>query len=259
MANKIENNSNNHNFFKMIINNFFEKIIKHEIFITDELDTDASSKSKSFSQMDHDEKEKILKTLEAISIYNQDFTFLLSKYLSNLSTNINLKNFRNFIVTESSGIYLKKAIFLLIIKILLILTQFIFSIFFKSQKYICIETPTDDKDKFFWFYKGKKFKVKKDEDDYEIHLRIAIFAIDFIFIIFESLVLYNLKRIKSHISLIIFIQSIKFILYSFLIFPDLFKDNLCENSIKDKNIFYIKNTLREKISIISDIIKFIIN
>ena len=139
-------------------------------------------------------------------------------------------------------------------------TQLILAYLLTYPRNICIDEPFDkDKDKEYWIYMDNKFEVITVKMDKEFYLRIIIFLFDLVFFLCEGLVIVKLERIKANKCSIMSISCAKYIINGYLIFWD-FSRNYCENSKNDKNLFYIKNNVLEKISIlIFDIIKFIIN
>ena len=58
--------------------------------------------------MNDEEKKDIMKGLELISAYNQDFSDLKAKYILSSKEALNFDKFMQFLRTEKSGFYLKK-------------------------------------------------------------------------------------------------------------------------------------------------------
>jgi len=194
-------------------------------------------------------------------IYNKDFAQLRLEFLSFRNSIINIVFFRNFIKTFQSGYYYKKALFFFILKVLLIISGLLFNILIDYPKNVCTYDSYDkEKDKAFWVFKEKKYKVKTVETDREWYFRIMYFFLfDLFDIISELYFLITLQRRRVHKSFIIFYQILKYLCKGYMIALIFWKENYCENSDNDKNIFYIKTNILEKIFIIEEIIKFLIN
>lgn len=85
------------------------------------------------------------------------------------------------------------------------------------------------------------------------------FILDLILIISESIVLYNLRRIKAKLHYILFLQLIRYIVYALLIYYE-YSEEICDKT-SEKNIFYKKEekfNFLELLIFIYAIIKFII-
>ena len=89
MANQANNNIITGNFFKMFLLDCLEKLYMKEIFIIEKIPSLYLS-NKSPSTIPNFEKELLLKSLEYISIYNQDFQKLSAEFIYNNKDQINL-------------------------------------------------------------------------------------------------------------------------------------------------------------------------
>jgi len=103
---------------------------------------------------------------------------------------------------------------------------------------------------------SKKIEQFKDKT---FILRIIYLIYNIITFLVEMNVVINLERIKTGIVCMILFQIIKYITIGPIIYYDIFEGNYCETSKNDKNIFYIKNDVLEKIEFFLDIINFFIN
>jgi hypothetical protein len=246
---------------KMLINDCLEKVLMNEIFTTtNSIPPQILNNSKPLAQMDNSDKELLIKSLESISLYNKDFSQLRVKYLLNQNSVPNLNNFIFFIKTQKDGYYYKKAIFLFIARCLFLILHFLIIYLLTYPQYNCVDKPIDNKDKMFWIYNNKKYKVITEKRNKEWYLRILSAIYDCSLMISEGCVLWNLRRLKVKTSIILFIQIGKYFINASVIVLDFFKET-CEKSKNDGDIFYKKNYVLELeiIYIIYDIIKNFIN
>jgi len=248
-------------FSKKLKKDCFEKLVQSELFSIIGEDNINVTDYKPFSQMNNNEIKTVLKSFDEICNYNKDFAQLRLEFLSFRNSIINIVFFRNFIKTFQSGYYYKKALFFFILKVLLIISGLLFNILIDYPKNVCTYDSYDkEKDKAFWVFKEKKYKVKTVETDREWYFRIMYFFLfDLFDIISELYFLITLQRRRVHKSFIIFYQILKYLCKGYMIALIFWKENYCENSDNDKNIFYIKTNILEKIFIIEEIIKFLIN
>ncbi len=66
--------------FKMLRKDFFDKLFTKEIFTTEDINPFLYSNQNSFSRMDEENKKLSIKSLEIISLYNEDFYQLKDEY-----------------------------------------------------------------------------------------------------------------------------------------------------------------------------------
>ena len=122
-------------FWKLFKNECFEKIFKFHIFTNKTIEGKILNNSNSLSQLNEANRRLVIESLEEISIYNADFSQLKQKYLLEFSSKVNLNNFKIYIIRHIYGYYYKKAIFLFIIRFLLIFAQLLSIIFLTYPKY----------------------------------------------------------------------------------------------------------------------------
>ena len=248
-------------FSKMLKKDCFEKLVQSEIFaIIGEDDTNVAN-NKTFSEMNINEIKTILKSFDDICNYNKDFSQLRVEFLSLRNKVINIFLFRKYIKNYRSGYYYKKALFFFILKVMLIISGLLLTILIDYPKNVCTYDSYDkEKDKAFWIFKEKLYKVKTVERDREWYVRLMYFFLfDLFFINVELYFLINLQRARFRKSLIIFYQIIKYLCKAYMIALIFWKENYCENSGNEENMFYVKTNILEKIFIIEEIIKFLIN
>ena len=107
---------------------------------------------------------------------------------------------------------------------------------------------------------NKQYKVETIIRDKEWYFRLANFILfDLFYILSEFCFLLNLQRAKVRKCFIVFYQIAKYFCNGAIIVLILCRENYCENADNDKHIFYVKTNILEKIFIIEDIIKLLIN
>jgi len=249
------------NFSKTLKKDCLEKLVQSEIIAVIGEDNTMVTNYKPFSQMNNNEIKTVLKSFDEICNYNKDFAQLRLEFLSYKYPIVNIVFFRNFIKTFHSGYYYKKALFFFILKVILIISGLLFNFLIDYPKNVCTYDRYDkEKDKAFWIFKEKKYKVKTVERDNEWYFRLMYFFLfDLIYIISELYFLINLQRRRVHKPSIIFYQILKYLCKAYIIALIFLKENYCEKSDNDENMFFIKTNILEKIFIIEDIIKFLIN
>jgi len=215
---------------------------------------------KPFSKMSINEVSTALESFDDICNYNKDFAQLRLEYLSKTDKFANILRFREYVFYSHSGYYYKKALFFFVLKVLLIIAGLYITFSLDYPKSVCIKVPFDTKkDKTYWIYNDKKYKVNIIERDREWYLRLVYFIFfDLIYLLIEFCFLLTLQRAKFYKSMIIFYQILKYLCNVAIIVLIFRRENYCENSDNDKNIFYIKTNILEKILIIEDLIKLII-
>lgn len=259
MNNQQNDSWNCKTFFKMLKNELVGKIFKSQIFTTKELDENLKKIEIPFNQMVGEQKTKILESLDEASEYNNDLFKLKVEYLSQSNEIINLSNFQQFIKSQYSRYYYIKAIFFFIIRCIYIISQFYIEFFIIYPKYYCLDNQTNSENEAFWIFDGRKYKIKKIEEDRQKYLRLLNFIFDIILIIFETIVLYRLQRIKINKCSVITFQLIKYIVSLEIILFDFFDDDFCSITKDDKTLEYKKNKIIEYFNLISDIIKLLID
>ena len=260
MANQINNNPNEETFLKNLINYFYKKILKTELFIYEDLDQNEIGINKTYVQMTQKEKTYTLKSLKQISTFNRDFESLRIKFINEKDIITNLTNFKMYIGRDyKKGFYYKKAVLSFVLRFLILISQILITFLFMYPKYLCIEQKIDEVDEIFWINNNEKCKVIELKKDRTFYLKILIYFLDIIFTLVELSVLVNLQKIKSNKCLIIILQGFKFLIFEIIIGFDFFTENLCEKSKNNSNLFYIKYNYLELISNIYDILKFFIN
>ena len=246
-------------FWELFKNKCFEKIFKFHIFTNKTTDSNILNNIKSLSQLNITNRILVIESLEEISNYNADFSQLKEKYLLEYSQNVHLQKFKDYISIYKSRIYYIKAIFLFIIRLLLTIAQFLSIILLTYPKYICQFKQIDNTDRLFWVYNQQQYKVITVKKDKELFLRILNFVAELFFFFHEGFVLLHLQRIILKKFYVLILQILRLYSNCWIIYLDFSKQD-CENSQYDENMFYIKkNNVLEKINIIYDIIKFLIN
>ena len=240
----------------------FEKFFFKRIFVLEEIPQFATNNQKTFANINGNEKNILMKGFEYISEYNEDFKDLKAEFIISYQGPANFNQFQLFIRGKRNGYYLKKAIEKFIFKVILVLLQLLILIYY-YPKHFCVNKLIDDNsiddDTMFWIYDNQKYEVKKDYNERLFYLRIMSFILDLILIISESIVLYNLKRIKAKLHYILFLQLIRYIVYALLIYYE-YSEEICDKT-SEKNIFYKKEekfNFLELLIFIYAIIKFII-
>lgn len=259
MAEQINNNSNEPGFLKALIVYCYNKMIKNEIFRYEEINQEIIISKKTASEMDQDEKDLILLSLEEISSYSKDFEYLRAEFAFKTSQSINLKNFQKFIINEKKGFYYKMAFLSFIFRCLLLIFQILILFLIKYPKNLCIENEIEETDNKFWFYEDKKCKVKVIKHDIYLYLEIMNYILDAFFLVCELLFLLKLERKTMKKYLIICCQLVKYLISENMIVLDYYTGNYCDNSKYNKNLFFIKNNVLEIISIIYEFLKFFIS
>ena len=240
----------------------FEKLYIKSIFALEEIPVFAFSNRRAFFQLTEDQKKDLMKGLEHISEYNQDFDHLRAEYLLG-SQESNFDNFQDFLRTENSGYYYKKAGLKYIFKVILVLSQLLI-LYYNYPKYSCINESigdelNDDNTLMFWICENEKYKVKMVSRDRLFDLRILSFFGDFFLIIFEFFVLFYLRRIKANLKTILIVQFYRFSIYFIMLYYE-FRETICDKSVEE-NIFYKKErklNFLEIMNYINDIYKFFI-
>jgi hypothetical protein len=248
--------------FKMFKEYCFNIAFKNEIFTRDNngMSSNILYNNKPLDQMNDNDKELILKSLENINLYNKDFSLLCVEYLVK-KPNPNYDEFKEFIYENCNGFYYKKAIILFIIRFLFLIVEFIILYFLIYPEFICVDKPIDDNDKMFWINKNEKYKViKKKIINIEWFLKMVSTLIDLIFIFCEFIVLSKIQRIKGNVYLVVFAQIFKYFSDILVIVLDSTKE-ICEKSKNEDNIFYKKKKVLDLdiFLIFYYIIKYFIN
>ena len=261
MDTEIDTNCKCKVFLQELKKDCFDKLVGSEIFaIIGENNTKVDN-NKDFSQMNIKEITSVLESFDDICNYNKDFAQLRIEFLSLRFNNFNILHFREYVKNSHSGYYYKKALIFFILKFILIIAGLLLTLIFDYPKNVCTKTLFDEnKDKFFWIYKGEKYKVNTIEIDKEWILRFINFIFfDFVLALFEFSFLLSLQRAQVKMSFILLFQILKYFCNVAIIVLTFCRENYCENSIDDENIFYVKTNILEKFLIIEDIIKFLIN
>ena len=215
-----------------------DKLYIKSIFAFEEIPRFALSSQKTVNLMNDQEKKDLMKGLEYISAYNQDFTDLRTKYILSSKDAVNYKKFRDFLKAEKSGFYLKKAWLNFIFKSFLVLLQLLI-LSYNYPKHFCVNELIEDNAHMFWIYNNKKYKVKMIVvEDRLFCLRIVSFLFDLFIIIIEFYVLFNLRRIKTRLTYILVFQLFRFIIYAIIIYFE-YSENICEKTFEE-NKFYKK-------------------
>ena len=194
-----------------------EKLYIKSIFTLEKIPQFATSNHKTLAQMNNEEKKLLMKGLENITAYNQDFVALRAEYLLSSNGAANLEKFRDFIRDTESGFYLKKAILNFIFKVLLILLQ-LFILFYNYPKYFCIDKLNKGNAHMFWINNNKKYEVKEVVRDKLYYLRIISFIFDLIILGYELYDLLKLQRIKATLINILIFQFFRFSVYGIIIY-----------------------------------------
>ena len=244
--------------FKMFKENIFNIVFKNEIFTYSKIESDIFDKNIPLNELDKNNKELALISLENIILEKKDFYLLSNEYLVNRQT-INLKGFKEFININYNGYYYKKAIVLLFFRFFFLIAGLCILYSLNHPEYICVDKPIDNNVKRFWIYKNEKYKVIEVKINYiEWFLRMVSTLIDIIFMICELIVLINLEKINGNMYLVIFAQIFKY-LFDILVIVFVSTKEICEQS-NEKNIFYKKKKkLYLDLDIIFYIIKYFIN
>ena len=129
----------------------FEKLYIKSLFALEGIEQFAIANQKTLEKININEKTKLMKGLEYISEYNQDFKDLRVQYMIKSTEPVSFSQFQTFLREEESGFYFKKAI-----------AKFIFK----------VDNSIDD-DTMFWIYDNQKYKVKKDYNELLFYLRIV--------------------------------------------------------------------------------------
>ena len=152
-----------------------EKLFLKSIFALEKIPEFAEKNQRTLAQINDNEKKVLMKGLEYISEYNQDFDHLRAEYIISSTEALNFSNFQYFLQTEKSGFYIKKATLKFIFKILLVLLQLLILIYY-YPKHFCVNESIDDKliddNTMFWIYDSEKYKVKKGFNELLFYLRI---------------------------------------------------------------------------------------
>ena len=217
----------------------FEKFFFKSVFAYEEIPNFAIKNEKTLKQINNNEKNDLMKGLEYISVYNEDFTHLRNEYIITSHDALNFSKFQLFIRKERNGYYFKKAIEKFIFRALLVLLQLLMLIY-KYPKHFCVDELIDDKsiddNTMFWINDIQKYKVTKGFNEPLFYLRIMSFILDLILLIPEFIVLYNLRRIKANLLNILIFQFIRLSIYVLFIYYE-YSENFCEEA-PEKNKFY---------------------
>ena len=252
------NNSCLHKLIKALKTDLFEILFKSRIFTTKEFEDRIITNNFATSSLSQIDQDLLFESLDEVSAIERSFEKVKTNYLYKTTTNVNINNFKDYIKHYESGYYYLKAFILYFVRLLLLIEQIIITAKFYYPKYICTEEPFDERDKKYWVWLDKKLKVIELKTFRELPLRALIYGADAIFIIFEFFVLINLQRIKAGLYYIILIRLTKFICMVIIIVPD-FSREYCENSSKDKNLFYTRDNTLEKILNLYEILNYFIS
>lgn len=265
MANQANNNRDNKNWFKYFIEDLCKKLYREDLFTFETSFPSSMEKiQKPLDKLTNDEKALLVSSVQDIGNYNNEYALLGIKYISSNSQNRNIlswKGYKDFIEREKNGYLKKKIIALFVLKYLLILVQFYLTFFLIYPRHRCIHEHIADEYENFWNCGQEKCKVKEIDKskDKTFYLRIMYFIYNFIYFVVEMNVVINLRRLKMKKFNVVFLQSVKYIVFGLFIYYTIFEENICEISKNDKNIFYVKNDVLEKIELILDIINIFIN
>ena len=153
----------------------FEKLYIKSLFALEEIEQFAMTNQKTLEKININEKTKLMKGLEYISEYNQDFKDLRVQYMIKSTRPVSFSQFQSFLRKEESGFYFKKAIVKFIFKVVLALLQLSILICYYPKHFCVNELIYDnsiDDDTMFWIYDNQKYKVKKDYNERLFYLRI---------------------------------------------------------------------------------------
>jgi len=212
-----------------------EKLYIKSIFVVEKIPSFALSSQKILTQMNDEEKKDIMKGLELISAYNQDFSDLRAKYILSSKEALNFDKFKQFLRTEKSGFYLKKAWLNFVFKVFLVLLQLLI-LFYNYPKHFCVNESIEDNDQMFWIYNNNKYKVKMIVGDRLFYLRIVSFLLDLFIIIIEFYVLFLLRRIKTMLINILVFQLSRFSIYAIIIYYE-YSEKICEKTFEENKFF----------------------
>jgi hypothetical protein len=239
-----------------------EKLFLKSIFALEKIPEFAETNQRTLAQINNDEKKVLMKGLEYISEYNQDFDHLRAEYIISSTEKVNFSKFQIFLQTEKSGFYIKKATLKFIFKILLVLLQLLILIYY-YPKHFCVNESIDDKliddNTMFWIYDSEKYKVKKGFNEPLFYLRIVSFISEFILVVGEYNVLSHLKRIKTNLFMILIFQLFRLAIFVIICVNQYYGD-VCQETAK-KNIFYRKEkkfNFLELATFIYDLYKIVI-
>ena len=233
----MEENQESLSVFKSIIYDYFG--IK-QIFTLEEIPKEIITNKKSPDEVDKREIKLIMKSIDLIALYNNDFSELRDNFFIGNPKEINLIQFQKFIKNYNDGYYYRKAIFSIVNRIFLFLACFLILIYFLYPKYKCTDEPFEEQDKNYWILDDEKYKVKLIYTDFLYYLRILDFIINFSMIFFEIYILYYLRRIKANKYYIIIYQLIRFILFGIILNLEI-DERSCYESPNDENHFYKSN------------------
>ena len=224
--------------FKMFKENIFNIVFKNEIFTNSKIESDIFERNIPLAELDKNNKELALISLENIILEKKDFYLLSNEYLVKRQT-INLIEFKEFINLNYNGYYYKKAIVLLFFRFFFLIAGLCILYSLNHPEYICVDKPIDNNVKRFWIYKNEKYKVEVKINYKEWFLRMVSTLIDIIFMICELIVLINLEKINGNVYLVISAQIFKYFI-DILVIVFVSTKEICEQSKNEKNIFYKK-------------------
>ena len=233
----MEENQESLSVFKSIIYDYFGI---RQIFTLEEIPKEIITNKKSPDEVDKREIKLIMKSIDLIALYNDDFSELRNNFFIGNPKEINLIQFQKFIKNYNDGYYYRKAIFSIVHRIFLFLACFLILIYFIYPKYKCTDEPFEEQDKNYWILDDEKYKVKLIYTDFLYYLRILDFIINFSMIFFEIYILYYLRRIKANKYYIIIYQLIRFILFGIILNLEI-DERSCYESPNDENHFYKSN------------------
>ena len=95
----------------------FEKLYIKSLFALEGIEQFAIANQKTLEKININEKTKLMKGLEYISEYNQDFKDLRVQYMIKSTEPVSFSQFQTFLREEESGFYFKKAIAKFIFKV----------------------------------------------------------------------------------------------------------------------------------------------
>ena len=235
-------NNETKNFFCRIIkdyyNKLFEKVI--QLYGNHEYKERKEEDLCSFSEFTKKERKEFLSYISDISNYNDDFNKFTIDFLFDPTSKISRDKLVIELTKDKNKYNLQKAKFNWIIKLFLIIIQYIY-IFFLDLKHNCVDNLKEAKDEKFWYCEDKKCKVDLIIFDGDKLLRmIYLFAFDIIYLANQFDFLHNFKRKVLGDYNAQCYQCFEYLLIILIYSYDFFNDKICvESRIKNIAHFYL--------------------
>ena len=164
MINQSNKNEDNKSWSKYFLEDLCKKFYREDLFTFETFPESLQDIKKPIYNLSENETDSLVKSVQDIGNYNNEYALLGIKYIScNSRSNkiLNRNTYKNYINNAKNGYLTKKIIALFALKYLMILAQSFLTFFLIYPRHRCLYEYITDKNENYWYCGGKKCKVKK--------------------------------------------------------------------------------------------------